>query len=81
AGLGFVTGAISDFGFRVRLEGRYIYNDFLDGQQDYRVGLGLELPLMLPAEPMTPATIVEESVQVVDATAAGDADGDGVLDP
>ncbi len=81
AGLGFVTGAISDFGFRVRLEGRYIYNDFLDGQHDYRVGLGLELPLMLPAEPMTPATIVEETVQVVDATAAGDADGDGVLDP
>jgi len=81
AGLGFVTGKISDFGFRVRLEGRYIYNDFLSGQDDFRVGLGLELPLTLPGEAMTAAPIVEETVKVVETSSAGDADGDGVLDP
>lgn len=84
AGIGFLSGPISDFGFRIRLEGRYIYEsyEFLDKRQDVKVGLGLELPLQLPGDaPMTPMAVVEERVQVVSAAPAGDADGDGVLDP
>lgn len=85
AGVGFVTGAISDFGFRIRAEGRYIYNSFEfneDTSGDIVVGLGLELPLGEACDvPVTPLPVVEERVQVVAAAAAGDSDGDGVLDP
>lgn len=85
AGLGFITGAISDFGFRIRLEGRYIYNSFEFNEKDSGdvvVGLGLELPLALPGDaPVTPLAVVEERVQVVTTDQPGDADGDGVLDP
>jgi len=85
AGLGFVTGAISDFGFRIRAEGRYIYNSFEfneDESGDILVGLGLELPLTLPGDaPVSQLPMIEERVQVVSAEQPGDADGDGVLDP
>ncbi|PPE74324.1 cell envelope biogenesis protein OmpA [Solimonas fluminis] len=84
AGLGLLTGPISDFGFRIRLEARYIYDafEYLDKREDVKVGLGLELPLQLPGDaPVTPLPVVEERVQVVDAGQPGDADQDGVLDP
>lgn len=83
AGVGFLSGPISDFGFRIRLEGRYVYDayEFLDKRQDIKIGLGLELPLVLPGEAMTPPAVVEERVQVVSAEKPGDADGDGVADP
>lgn len=83
AGLGFITGPISDFGFRLRLEARYVYDafEYLDKRQDVKVGLGLELPLQRGDGPVTPLAVVEERVQVVDAGQPGDADQDGVLDP
>ncbi|AXQ27906.1 OmpA family protein [Solimonas sp. K1W22B-7] len=83
AGIGFLSGPISDFGFRIRLEGRYIYdaNEFLDKRQDIKVGLGLELPLVLPGDGLTPLPETKESVVVVPADKPGDADQDGVLDP
>ncbi|MDM4769137.1 OmpA family protein [Solimonas sp. SE-A11] len=83
AGLGFITGPISDFGFRLRLEARYVYDafEYLDKRQDVKIGLGLELPLQRGDGPVTPLAVVEERVQVVDAGQPGDADQDGVLDP
>jgi OOP family OmpA-OmpF porin len=81
AGIGFVTGPVSDFGFRLRAEGRYIYNSFEDGLSDYRVSVGMELPLLpMGGEKMTGLPLDEGGVQVV-STEVGDADGDGVADP
>lgn len=79
AGLGFVTGALTDSGqLRIRGEGRYVYDNFLDGFDDVRVGLGMEYALFRPAEAPAPA---EADVQVVEVpTGLLDSDGDGVVD-
>ena len=79
AGLGFVTGPLTDSGqLRLRGEGRYVYDNFLDGFGDIRVGLGLEFAMFKPAEAPAPA---EAQVQVVEVpTGLVDSDGDGVVD-
>lgn len=79
AGLGFVTGPLTKYGFRLRGEGRYLYNSFEDGLTDYRAAVGLELPLV-KAETMTAMAPTEEKVRVV-STEIADSDGDGVADP
>ncbi len=79
AGLGFVSGPLTDSGqLRLRGEGRYVYDNFLDGFDEARVSLGLEYALFRPAATPAPA---EADVQVVEVpTGLLDSDGDGVVD-
>jgi OOP family OmpA-OmpF porin len=72
-GIGFISDAINDRGVRIRGEVRAIYDlyDYAftgeDSMLDYRVGLGVQLPLNPPAA----------ATQV---TSSADSDGDGVVD-
>ncbi len=78
-GLGFVTGAMNQYGMKLRAEVRYIYDDFGPGLEDIRAGLGLEFALRGASEVIT-ETI--ESVKVIEVPAEGgfgDDDGDGVI--
>ncbi|MGJ8670555.1 MAG: outer membrane beta-barrel protein, partial [Oceanococcus sp.] len=79
AGLGFVTGPLNKYDVKIRFELRYIYDNFMDGYDDYKAGLGLEIPLY--GEPKTIEKIVE-TVKVVEVKAEGfgDADNDGIID-
>ena len=79
AGLGLVTGPLNKYDLKLRAEVRYIYDNFQDGYDDYRAGLGLEIPLY--GEPKTIEKIVEK-VKVVEVAGEGlgDADGDGIVD-
>lgn len=90
--LGFVTSALVFDLFRVRGEFRYIYDDFEDGSLDYRLGLGLEIPIKREVVLVTETVIetqyktitetkTEEKVQVVEVdTGLTDSDEDGVVD-
>lgn len=79
AGLGFVTGPLNKYDLKMRFELRYLYDNFMDGYDDYKAGLGLEIPLY--GEPKTVEKIVEK-VKVVEVKAEGfgDADNDGIID-
>ncbi len=79
AGLGLVTGPLNKYGIKLRAEVRYIYDDFEDGYDDYRAGLGLEFPLY--GEPRHIEKIVEKvKVVEVPGEGLGDEDGDGIVD-
>lgn len=87
AGVGILSRALTSANVRLRIEARAIYEDYLDGVDDYRVGVGLEIPL-------DPAEIVVREVgrapvvanEAPPAAQGGypprplDSDNDGVLD-
>lgn len=79
AGLGFVTGPLNRYDLKLRAEVRYLYDNFLDGFEDYKAGLGLEIPLY--GRPKTIEKVVEK-VKVVEVKPEGfgDADNDGIID-
>ncbi len=92
-GLGAVTGPIFDNGLKLRLEGRYMYDDFdgvtgtpsedEGGFNDWRVSLGLEIPLgvtrTVEVEKIVYQTREVEKV-VEKVVAEADSDGDGIPD-
>ncbi|MGJ8667883.1 MAG: OmpA family protein [Oceanococcus sp.] len=45
AGIGLLSRALTSADIRIRIEGRGIYEDYLGGVNDFRVGLGLEIPV------------------------------------
>lgn len=45
AGIGFVSAPLGAMGMRFRMEVRHVEDDYLDGMQDLRIGIGLEIPL------------------------------------
>ncbi len=87
AGVGILSRALTSADVRLRIEARAIYEDYLGGVDDYRIGAGLEIPL-------DPAEIVVREVGQRQAApseappaASGaypprpvDTDNDGVLD-
>lgn len=94
-GLGAVTGPIFDNGLKIRVEGRYMYDDFdgvtgtasedEGGFNDFRVSLGLEIPLgvtrTVEVEKIVYETReVEKVVEKVVEVAEADSDGDGIPD-
>lgn len=85
AGLGLVSRKLTSSNVRLRLEGRAVYEDYLDGVTDYRVGLGLEIPLA-PAEIVIREVVVERQpepgppAEGVYPARPADADNDGVID-
>jgi OOP family OmpA-OmpF porin len=91
-GLGFVTSSLVFDLFRVRGEFRYFYDNFEDGSLDYRLGLGLEIPIRREVVFVTETVIetqyktitetkTEEKVKVVEVdTGLTDSDEDGVVD-
>jgi len=80
AGLGFVTGPITNAGqIRIRGEARYVYDNFGDHYNDVRFGLGIEIPLF--EEKVREVATVTETTKVVESnTGLTDSDGDGVID-
>ena len=87
AGIGILSRALTSANVRLRLEARAIYEDYLDGVDDYRIGAGIEIPL-------DPAEIVVREVAAAPVVATEvpppatgaypprpvDSDNDGVLD-
>lgn len=80
AGIGFVTRPYGTYGFRLRAEARYIYDDFDGGQSDFRYSVGLELPLSPYETPRAIPAAVPEATEVVRVEDMADSDGDGVPD-
>ena len=85
-GIGLLSPALTSSKIRLRLEGRYIYEDFLGGVDDYRIGAGIEIPLG-PSEavvedmPLAPAQDLPPPVQEdYYPPRPIDTDNDGVLD-
>lgn len=80
AGLGFVTGPITNAGqIRIRGEARYVYDNFGDHYNDLRFGLGIEIPLF--EEKVREVATITETTKVVESnTGLTDSDGDGVID-
>ncbi|MDP3859262.1 MAG: OmpA family protein [Stagnimonas sp.] len=81
-GAGVVTGPFTQFAnLKLRGEVRYIYDDFESGYSDFRLGLGIEIPLFGKEAAAEPMPVVEEQVKVVEVpTGLLDSDGDGVVD-
>jgi len=81
-GAGVVSAPFSQFAdLRLRGEVRYIYDDFESGYSDFRLGLGLEIPLFAKEAAAEPAPAVEEQTKIVEVpTGLLDSDGDGVVD-
>lgn len=89
AGLGFVTGPLTERGLiRLRAEARYMYDDFQGGYGEPRIEVGIEIPLfgpppaMPPPPPPPPPEVVEVPTEVIVEVPTGlkDSDGDGVID-
>jgi OmpA-OmpF porin, OOP family len=80
-GIGFVTKSLYD-GIKLRGEGRYNHDFIHDGYNDYRVTLGIEVPLGRVIERVVevpaPAPVVIKQVEVPRPWV--DSDGDGVDD-
>lgn len=81
AGIGLLSPA-ADNGLRLRLEARYIYDTFefagSDNMGDWRIGLGLQVPL--GRKTATEREIVEREVVKTVPADISDSDGDGVPD-
>ena len=81
AGFGAVSGALLDNGLALRFDARYVYDNMESGYSDYRIGLGIEIPLGQTVEKIIKIPV--EHVRVVQAAAPPpprDSDGDGVPD-
>ena len=73
AGLGIASPPLGDMGMRVRLDVRYVHDDYLDGMQDTRIGIGIQVPLGRRS--------VTAPKGGAPSTATGnDTDGDGIPD-
>lgn len=73
-GVGAMSAPITDSGWRIRGDLKYVYENLGDGYMDLHAALGLQIPLGAAA----PAA-AEEGVAVVSAEGT-DSDGDGVAD-
>lgn len=70
-GAGALSAPLDGTAVRLRAELRYVHDTWLDGQDDFRLGLGVQVPLggrVRPGFAASPSTIV----------ATRDVDGDGV---
>ncbi len=85
-GLGLLSRGLTSSKIRLRLEARSMYEDYLDGVNDYRIGLGFEIPLdpteivvrEVPVEKAIPAPVPPPNLNYPPKPI--DSDGDGVLD-
>ncbi len=80
AGLGLVSAPLNRYGMKLRAEVRYLFDSFQTGYDDYKAGIGLEIPLY--GKPKVVEKIIEK-VKVVEIQGEGglsDADNDGIVD-
>lgn len=84
AGIGLLSSALTSGGLRLRLEGRYLYNDFdyqgSSSLSDWRIGAGLLIPI---GSKVIEKEVVRERVVTETKTVQAnivDSDGDGVPD-
>ncbi len=85
AGVGLLSRGLTSAKIRLRLEARAVYEDFLAGVTDFRLGMGLEIPIDA-AELVIREVPVERAVEAspgpeVYPSRPVDSDNDGVLDP
>lgn len=81
AGIGAVTGPLNKYGMKVRLDLRYVYDNFASGyDEEYKGNFGIEFPLF--GEPKIVEKIVEtvKVVEVEKDSGLKDSDGDGIVD-
>lgn len=74
AGVGLITVPLGHSGMRLRVEARYVHDEFLDGMQDVRIGLGLQIPLGAKS---VAASVTRDGPA---EPAMDDSDNDGVRD-
>lgn len=89
AGLGLLSRALTSADIRIRLEARGIYEDYLGGVNDYRLGVGLEVPIdaaevvIREVRGPAPAVVPQEAAPPRSGAYPPrplDSDNDGVLD-
>jgi OOP family OmpA-OmpF porin len=81
-GFGLMTPALNDYGTRMRLETRYVYDAFEDAREDLHAYLGVSFPLRRPRTIEVVRPEVKEIVRenIVREEPPRDSDGDGVID-
>lgn len=81
-GLGLLTPSLNDYGVRLRLEARYVYDTFEDNLDDIHAYLGVTLPLRRPKRVEVVRTEIKEVIRerIVTEEPPRDSDGDGVPD-
>jgi OOP family OmpA-OmpF porin len=77
-GVGAMSAALTDSGWRIRGDLKYVYENLGEGYLDLHAALGLEIPLGAAAAYEVPVEPVKV-VKAADETPV-DSDGDGVLD-
>lgn len=80
AGFGFVGRLFDLKWLRYRAEVRYVHDDYLDGMDDVRGAVGLEVALGGESRPAPKQTVVEKVVYRDVPVRRVDSDGDGVDD-
>lgn len=80
AGVGFVGRLFNLKWLRYRAEVRYVHDDYLDGMDDVRGAVGLEVALGGESRPAPRQTVVEKVVYRDVPVRRVDSDGDGVED-
>jgi len=78
-GLGLMSPRLGSSDLRLRGEVRYVYDDFDDGKEDLRVGLGVVIPVGL-TRTVEVEKVVEKKVVVEKEIPQADSDNDGVVD-
>ncbi len=81
AGIGMVTPSLNKYGMKVRLDLRYVYDDFESGyDEEYKGNIGIEFPLF--GEPKVIEKVVEtvKVVEVSKDSGLKDSDNDGIVD-
>jgi len=74
AGGGIVSGPLGNIGMKVRADVRYVHDEFLEGVQDVRLGIGVEIPLGADGKRAVP----DSGKRYGDSNE--DKDEDGILD-
>lgn len=82
--LGALISPMESQAFRVRVEGGYFYENYLNGISEFRVGLGLDFPLSRQSPPPPQPQVVYRDrpvpVPVAPRPEPADSDNDGVVD-
>lgn len=76
AGGGIVSGPLGNLGLKFRADLRYVHDEFMDGMQDIRLGLGIQIPLGEKSRP----SAASRSGDFKTLAGGEDRDDDGVAD-
>ena len=81
AGIGMVTGPLNEYGMKLRLDLRYVYDNFESAyDEEYKGNIGVEFPLFGEAKVVEKVVEKVKVVEVEKDSGLRDSDGDGIVD-